>query len=652
MIDPPGTTPTQPDPDLVEALELLGKPDFLLAVHDASFPGIEGEDGGRGSPYGAGGLALADFARSLGFTGLQLGPQGQTSPINPSPYDGTLFSRNFLSLDLAALARDPEWGGLLSEASWRALVDGNPCPDGRRVAYAYAFHAYEQALEEIHNRFSAARERGEPQAMRIACGLAALWQDNRWLRDDALYEALCLEHGRIPWRHWPRQGEGALDWQLPVLSDAAADARRLELEQKYAGLLERHALIQFILLEQHRTFHERMRALGLKLYGDVQVGFSQRDAWARQALLLRDYYMGAPPSRTNLAGQPWNYQVLDPAQYLDAEGGPGPVLNFVAERMGKMLAEFDGLRLDHPHGLVCPWVYRIDDPDPYHAVQHGARLFSSPDLADHPGLARHAIARPEQLNRDRPRYADDWVRELDATQEGRYALLLDALMAQASTHGRRREDILCEVLSTEPMPLRRVRVQHGLGRFRVTQKARLDDPDDVYRGENARPEDWIMVGNHDTPSIWRLARAWRGTAAGREQAAYLARLLRPDDPEPLAAILAADHRKLAHAKVAKLFLTRARHVMVFFADLLGMEETYNAPGIVSEDNWTLRVPQDFARAYERDRRQGRALNLHAALALALRACPEVAEPALIARLEAKAGWRIDEEEKDANELHG
>ncbi|MDD2541667.1 MAG: hypothetical protein PHH28_11580, partial [Desulfuromonadaceae bacterium] len=94
------TADFQPDAAICEALRRLDKTDLLLAVHDASFPGIESEDTGRGSPYGDGGQALALFARSLGFTGLQLGPQGQTSSVNPSPYDGTLFSRNILSLDL------------------------------------------------------------------------------------------------------------------------------------------------------------------------------------------------------------------------------------------------------------------------------------------------------------------------------------------------------------------------------------------------------------------------------------------------------------------------------------------------------------------------------------------------------------------------
>jgi hypothetical protein len=36
------------------------------------------------------------------------------------------------------------------------------------------------------------------------------------------------------------------------------------------------------------------------------------------------------------------------------------------------------------------------------------------------------------------------------------------------------------------------------------------------------------------------------------------------------------------------------------------------------------------------------LNLHAVLALALRARPDISCPELISRLEIEAGWRIDE----------
>jgi 4-alpha-glucanotransferase len=640
MTDASSTADLQPDPSITEAMRLLDTSDLLLAVHDASFPGVMGEDTGRGSPYGPGGQALARFARTLGFTGLQLGPQGQTSPVNPSPYDGTLFSRNILSLDLKTLVDQR----LLSPHTREAILAGTPRPEGRRVAYAYATDTCNKALDEAHLNFLAARDNRDAAAMALDREIRELWQSARWLRDDALYEVLSQEHGQLPWRQWPQTGEAALDQLLcapPAGMEAACAKRRRALEEKYARIMERYALGQQLLLRQHRAFQDRMQVLGLKIYGDVQVGFSLCDTWSLQALLLPNYFMGAPPSRTNVEGQPWNYQVLDPAHYLDADGKPGPVLDLIAERLGKMLVEFDGLRLDHPHGLVCPWVYRSDVPDSSHAVQQGARLFSSPDLADHPELARHAIVSPDQLNRQLPRYAEDWVRVLTSEQEESKALIMDAIMELVTTHGRHREDILFEVLSTEPLPLQLVRQRHGLGRFRVTQKADMDDPRDVYRSENTQPHDWVMVGNHDTPSIWRLVKDWQGKEEGMKQAAYLSRRLRPNDPGRLASVLAADPRRLAHAKVADLFLCSARHVMIFFADLFGLEETYNTPGTLNEENWSLRVPPDFARLYEVGRSQGEVLNLHAVLALALRARPDIDCPELIARLEADAGWSID-----------
>ena len=137
-------------------------------------------------------------------------------------------------------------------------------------------------------------------------------------------------------------------------------------------------------------------------------GPSPCDQWSRGDIFLSNYYMGAPPSRTNPEANP-GAMAFWTRTNITMMRETGPVLKFMAARLDKMLSEFDGLRVDHPHGLVCPWVYTMDDPDPLHAVQHGARLFSSPDLPDHPRLARYAIAKAEQLNRKLPRHHDNWV---------------------------------------------------------------------------------------------------------------------------------------------------------------------------------------------------------------------------------------------------
>ena len=83
-----------------QALALLGKRRLILAIHDGSFPADPEEDLGRGTPYSRGGGRFVRFVRSLGFNTLQLGPQGLTTRGNPSPYDGTIFSRNSLSIAL------------------------------------------------------------------------------------------------------------------------------------------------------------------------------------------------------------------------------------------------------------------------------------------------------------------------------------------------------------------------------------------------------------------------------------------------------------------------------------------------------------------------------------------------------------------------
>ncbi len=551
---------------VADALQLCGVTRLVLAIHDASFPAGD-DDVGRGTPYSAAGCDFLRFARQLGFTDVQLGPQGWISRANPSPYDAMIFSRNPL-----AIALGPLWTEAAGD--WRAVVGDVPAESARLCDHTGAWDRHAAALTAL------LAARGHEWAGAIA----------EFARD-------------------------AGDW-------LARDERTGDVTPA------RHRAEQWLAHRQHGELRQFTRALGLGLFGDLQVGVSHRDRLALASLFLDGYRMGAPPSRTNPDGQPWGYPLLDPAQYDGAAGA------LFAARVDKALAEYDGLRVDHPHGLVDPWVYRAEAPDALAAVQAGARLFSSPDLPDHPELARWAIATPAQLDRSRARHADEWVRDLDAAQVDRYGALCARLFATARARGA---ELVCEVLSTWPYPLRRVMERAGLGRMVVTQKARLDVPDDVYRSDNAQPRDWIMVGNHDTPPLWQLADDWRSDGRAAARAHFLAARL---EPEPLARPafaqrLLASPGALATAMFAELFASPARHVSIFFADLLGYRALYNAPGTVSDDNWRLRVAPDYAAHYRADAAAARALSVPRALALAIRAdrARAAANAALLSRLD-------------------
>jgi len=614
-----------------QALAVLGVRRFVLAIHDQSFPSRVDEDLGRGSPYSHGARDLFAFVARCGFDGVQLGPQGDTTLDNPSPYDGALFTKSPMSIALATLAdEDPQWEPLASRLQREPMVPQHSGNAEDRVQYRPAWQTARALLAGLHGRFAAEPARFAALAQRFTAFQRA---HGARLEGDGLFEALTVEHGTGDWRLWPQP-----DRALAALTPA----RRSWLREHHALEIDRHAFGQFVLAEQHQALRRAASGpdLALSLFGDLPIGFSHRDSWTQGALFRRDYVMGAPPSRTNPEGQPWGFPVLDPDQYFadGSERSPGPVLKLVVARVDQMLGDFDGLRIDHPHGLVCPWVYAADHPDPAAAVSRGARLFCSPSpqVPDHPALHRLAIPSADQLSADPgiARYADDWVRELRDDQVARYGVLFDTIMGRVAAAGRRTGDVVCEVLSTWPYPLRRVMERYDLGRFCVLQKADLTRATDVYRAENVSSRDWIMVGNHDTRPIWTLAESWHGTAAGAQWAAYVVDFLMPlqgaatEDGAPtpsstlgarrarLTRWLSLDARHLCHGVFAMLFASRASHVSIFFADLFGLREVYNRPGVVAAENWTLRLPPDWRARHQRRLRSLDALNLPLALALA------------------------------------
>ncbi len=630
---------------IAEALRILHIERLVLGVHDASFPGLAGEDIGRGSPYSLGGRAFLRFVADLGFTGVQLGPQGRTSPINASPYDGTLFAKSPLSIALGPLAEEERWQGLLSKEALAAAVRGRPANADHRVEHAHVRRAQDKALRAVYTAYL----RGGKRWATLAPAYARFAREQaEWLESDGLFAALAAHHGTLDWQQWPNEtGEvpDALLWAPRTGEEAACARRRAEVARDHAKEVDFVGFCQFLVHAQHTAVREELAGLGLKLYGDLQIGVSHRDLWRYQTLFLTDYRMGAPPSRTNPAGQPWGYPVLDPDGYGSKEAGEGPGLRFERARLGKMLGEFDGLRIDHPHGLVCPWVYRTDDPYPLHAVQNGARLFASPDLPDHPALARFSLVARADLAPDprHPRYKDDWVRSLTDLQVERHGVLFDVLVETVRAQGGRVGDIACEVLSTCPSPLAAVLARHGLGRFRVVQKADPENVRDPYRTALASPADWVTLGTHDTPPIWRVFEQWRSPERRSAWAHYLAERLQPipEKRPALAERLVRDPRHFKRALCSDLFIGPAQNVSIFFSDLLGGKEIYNRPGEVHPENWTLRVPPDYAQLYRTRCAAGEAFDLPGALALAMRArfspLPE-SHAALVAALEQQSEY--------------
>src|SRR5215469_10990585 len=168
------------------ALRALGVRQLVLAIHDASFPSRPEADVGRGSPYAEGGERFLCFVRDLGFDGIQLGPQGETTVDNPSPYDATIFSRSTTSIALDKLVTE----GLLARESLEQLVAERPTQPADRIAHRYAHFAHARALDEAFRRHRLARgyERRSRDIERFTR------RHHAWLERYALFEALRAEY--------------------------------------------------------------------------------------------------------------------------------------------------------------------------------------------------------------------------------------------------------------------------------------------------------------------------------------------------------------------------------------------------------------------------------------------------------------------------
>lgn len=540
--------------ELNQALKRLGINRLVLQIHDPAFPSTDDEDVGRGSPNSSGAAEFIRFLQQFGFNGIQFGPQGQTARSTPCPYDGRFFPHDFRSVALKPLVEDSYWRGILSRETLDGIVQG--CPSGNyRTHHEYAWDEVSAALDEA---FACFRARGESGA-----------------QVDVDFVSFCESNAS-----WLAKNDGG-----------AVDAKA--------------AFAQFVLDRQRRVL--RANFPELSFYGDLQIGMVRDDAQEFASLFHPDYLMGAPPSRTNPEGQPWGYAVFHPANIES-----GAAQTFLRRRVQRMLSGFDGVRIDHPHGMVCPWVYRRDVQPPHVGVRSGSRLHESPAVADHPELADFAIAKADQIDASGKPFGEGWVKDLTDEQVRQYSMLIDVVLdCVREAGGDMTSDVACEVLSTLPYPLRRVMEHHGLGRFRVVQKANLDTPEDVYRIEQACPNDWIMMGNHDTPPIWMLARGWCDGRRGLDWGEYLADQLTIPEASRTEFVrrVASDPGELVHSLFSAILASKAEHVSVFFTDLLGMSGFYNSPGVVNDTNWTLRVPPDFATQYERRCGEGRALDI-------------------------------------------
>ncbi len=573
-----------------EALKVLGKENLALIIHGSSFPSVDGEDTGFGTYNSKAGHSLIDYASGI-FNALQLGPAGKTKGSDSSPYTGTIFSGNPLFIDLKQLT-EKEWDSILSEDTFKKVVSNNPKQNTGRTCYSYIFKAQNEALKEAWENFKK-KEHGGFFASHLKREFEHFKKENEfWLENDSLYEALSIENNNDYWYVWKNETDKRL---LNPKNDEEKKsfAKRInEIKEKYSDEIEFYKFCQFVLEKQNEATKKYALSKGIKMIADRQVAFSDRDAWAYQSLFLDGWFLGCPPDYFSKDGQAWGFPVMDPDKMYKEDGSLGEGGILMKNLYKKMFKDNPGgVRIDHIVGLIDPWVYKAGKKP---MCEEGAgRLYSSPE---HPELKKYAIAREEDLDWTLEADKEKRVKSLSDKQIELYGRLIEKIViAAAKECGLDKNAIVCEDLGTLTNPVDAVMKKYGLQGMRLTQFVVPEKPAHPYRCKNITENVWNMVGTHDNNPIATWAESMINTHEGYLHAKNLVEDLfaEADNKDDIIVRLTQDKEYLTFIKLVEIFASKAKNVQMFFTDFFQINETYNTPGTSGDQNWSLRLPNNY-----------------------------------------------------------
>lgn len=570
-----------------KALKALGKKNFVFIMHNGSFPSVEGENTGFGTINSQAGKNFIDYASGL-FDAIQMGPAGKTKSSDSSPYTGTIFSNNPLFIDLKELTTD-KWHKILSEKTFKDIVDNNPNKDKNKTSYSYITKCQDEALTEAYENFLKLNDKklnAEFDTYKI--------ENDSWLDKDSLYEAFALENGTDYWPNWKNKADKNVFNPKSIEEKIEYGKRIDEMSKKYAKEIDKYKFIQFVLNKQNVETKKYADSKNIKMIADRQVAFSDRDCWAYQSLFLEGWCLGCPPDYFSKDGQAWGFPVIDPEKLYNSDGSLGEAGILMKNLFKKMFKENPGgVRIDHIVGLIDPWVYKAGKkPMP---EQGAGRLYSSPE---HPELSKYAIAKLEDLDTTLTPDKEKRVKSLTEEQIRLYGRLIEKIViAAAKEEGLTKDSIVCEDLGTLTNPVAAVMKEYELLGMKLTQFTVPTEDDDPYRCKNITKKCWAMIGTHDNQPVSLWAKSLVHTHEGYLHVKNLVEDLFKEAPnkDEIIVKMTNDENFLKETKLVELFACQAENIQIFFTDFFGMNQTYNTPGTSGDKNWSLRLPNNFAQ---------------------------------------------------------
>lgn len=464
--------------------------------------------------------SFSDWLAEAGFDRLMMLPIFMMAASDHSPYAvSSVMALDPIYIATGALEDFAGAGGVsaMSDAGRDAIASAR---DATAIDYRHVRSARREALALAFERFVS--EDWQPRTARADAFRAWTDRERSWLDDHALFQTLSALRARAPWWEW----DAPLRDRVPAALD---DARR-----EHAMSILRHQHAQWLADTQWQAARRVARDRGVTVIGDLPFAVSadSADVWSHQDLFDREVSIGAPPDAFSATGQDWGlpfyrWDVLARTDY-----------HWIRQRVHRMAALFDGLRIDHLVGL-----YRT-----YGIPREGAPFFSPP-------------------------YEDEAAQVRQG--EALLRIFLESGLA-----------IIAEDLGTVPDAVRASMARLGVPGTRVLRWERdWHHPAQPFLDPTTFPAaSAAMSGTHDTEPLT----LWWDRASLDERRAVLA--------QPAFAELASAGEgqmwsdALRDACLRQLYAAGSDDVFLPLQDLFGWRDRINTPATVGDANWTWRLP--------------------------------------------------------------
>ena len=298
-----------------------------ILLHPTSLPG----DFGSGD-LGAPAYQFVDWLSSAGQSLWQMLPLGPAGMAN-SPY-----------MSLSAFAGSPMFIDLVEVVSRGWLTNDDlanpPLSPHARIDYQQSSSFRMPLLWKAASAFFQQKKSSEYDRYELFCE-----QENSWLEDYALFQALNQAHNGCEWSSW--------EYDLVHRKKSALTKARKELHDQ----VEFQKFMQWNFRRQWHQLKEYANKKNIKLVGDIPifVAHHSADVWSNPSAFSLDaegrpkVVAGVPPDYFSEDGQRWGnplykWNIMKEQRY-----------HWWMERFRKTFELFDIIRIDHFRGFEAYW---------------------------------------------------------------------------------------------------------------------------------------------------------------------------------------------------------------------------------------------------------------------------------------------------------